>query len=113
MFISCCGYAACQVAVSAHAQEFVVEFGVVGKNGVDLEAQPAAKITLTFGVRVEGVWGALGMRAPHYECYLVLELEAMREAYFDQWAEMAMSLAEAECGLVVGCLDNATEDSGW
>jgi len=50
------------------------------------------------------------MRAPHYECYLVLELEAMREAYLDQWAEMAMSLAEAECVLVVGCLDNATED---
>lgn len=36
----------------------------------------------------------------------------MGESYVDQCAEMAMSLTEAKCGLVVDFLDNSTEDIG-
>ena len=50
------------------------------------------------------------MGALYHKGYFVLEFGAVREAYFDKSAEVTMGLAEAECGLVVGCLDNATED---
>ena len=53
------------------------------------------------------------MGAPYNECDFVLELWAVRESYLDQSAEVTVGVGEAECGLVVGCLDNATEDSGW
>jgi len=53
------------------------------------------------------------MSALYDECDLVLELRAAGEPYLDQSTEVTMSLAEAKRGLVVGCLDNATEDDRW